>query len=215
MAKVGVSVLSADFSKVKEWLPQLEKAKPEMIQWDVMDNKYVPNSGVPIEEIKKLRPKTKLFFDVHLMVQQPEKYFNQLKGYGADSLTFHVETSNNPKKTIKEIRGLGLGAGIAVNNKISAEKISPFLSKVDLALVMTVEAGFGGQNFIEKNLSKVKLLREAIDKEGLNCEIQVDGGINAETGKKSVEAGADILIAGSYVIKSGDIPKRVQTLKNL
>src|SRR3989338_7322078 len=127
MAKVGGSVLSADFSKVKEWLPQLEKAKPEMIQWDVMDNKYVPNSGVPIEEIKKLRPKTK--------------------------------------------------------------------------------------NFFEKNLSKVKLLREAIDKEGLNCEIQVDGGINAETGKKSVEAGADILIAGSYVIKSGDIPKRVQTLK--
>ena len=116
MAKLGVSVLSADFSKVKEWLPQLEKAKPEMIQWDVMDNKYVPNSGVPIEEIKKLRPKTKLFFDVHLMVKEPEKYFMKMKEYGADSLTFHVETAKNPAATIKKITQQGEGKVSARNS---------------------------------------------------------------------------------------------------
>lgn len=215
MAKVGLSVLSADFNKINEWLPLVEKGKLDMIQWDIMDNKYVPNTGVELKNIPLVRKKTKLFFDIHLMVEKPHEYFSTLKNSGADSLTFHVETEKYPESAIKKIRDLGLGVGIAVNNKIGVEKIIPFLPYVDIALVMTVEAGFGGQSFISSALDKVKVLRKEIDEKGYDCEIQVDGGINLETGKKCVEAGADILIAGSFVFKQDYIPKAIRALKKL
>lgn len=215
MTKVGVSVLSADFKKAKEWLSEIEKGKPDMIQWDIMDNKYVPNTGVDLKNISLLRKKTNLFFDCHLMVEKPQEYFSVLKNFGVDSLTFHVETAKYPESTIKKIRDLGLGVGIAVNNKIPVEEIIPFLGKTDIALVMTVEAGFGGQAFLSSALDKVRVLRKEIDEQGFDCEIQVDGGINLETGKKCVEAGADILVAGSFIFRQKSISKAIQDLKGL
>ncbi|MEK6941512.1 MAG: ribulose-phosphate 3-epimerase [archaeon] len=215
MVKVAPSLLSADFSKIGEWLPVLEAAKTDMLQWDIMDNKYVPNFGNKIEDIKLLRPKTKLFFDCHLMVQKPLEYLKQLKEFGADSATFHVETVKDPLLAIKKIREHGLGAGIAVNNGVPVEKIFPFLGKVDIALVMSVQAGFGGQGFIPSSLEKVRALRKKIGKKGLSCEIQVDGGIDLKTGKMAVEAGADILVAGSFVFRHKSPKEAVLALKRL
>ncbi len=215
MVKVAPSVLSADFSKIDEWLPAFESAKADMIQWDIMDNRFVPNTGVDMKWIPVLREKTRLFFDCHLMVEKPETYFEALNDYGADSITFHVEASKKPLETIQKIRDLGLGAGIAINAKTKPEKIIPFLHKVDLALVMSVNAGVGGQKFIPGALQKVKKLDKEIKKEDMLCEIQVDGGINLETGKKAVAAGAEILVAGSFVFKYGSITDAITKLKRL
>lgn len=215
MAKVAPSLLSADFKKIKSWLPELENAKTDMVQFDIMDNKYVPNFGNKIEDIKLLRPKTKLFFDCHLMIQKPLDLLKTLKEFGADSATFHVETAKNPLAAIKAIRAAGLGAGIAVNNGVPVEKILPYVGKVDIALVMSVQAGFGGQKFIPASLEKVRVLRKKIDSEKLACEIQIDGGIGLETGKMAVDAGADILVAGSFVFSHKSPKEAILALKKL
>lgn len=215
LVKVAPSLLSADFSKIGKWLPQLEAAKADMVQWDIMDNIYVPNLGNKLSDIKLLRPKTKIFFDCHLMAQKPLGYLKQLKDSGADSATFHVETLKDPLLAIKKIREAGLGAGIAVNNGVPVEKIFPFLGKVDIALVMSVQAGFGGQSFISSSLEKVKSLRKKIGKEGLSCEIQIDGGIDLKTGKLAVDAGADILVAGSFVFRHKSPKEAILALKKL
>ena len=215
MAKVAVSILSADFNKVEEWLPKLEEAEVDMIQWDIMDSKFVPDTGIDEKYIMQLREKTNLFFDAHLMVENPEERFERYEEWGVQNITFHIEAAKRPDYTITLLHQLGLGTGIAINSQTPAEKIIPFLPKIDIALVMTVEAGMGGQQFIEQNLEKVKLLRAEIDKMGVGCEIQVDGGINPETGKKAIEAGADILVAGSYIMKSPDIVQAIKSLKEL
>ena len=135
------------------------------------------------------------------MVEKPQKYFEELYKNDVESITFHVEAVTDPLKTIKEIRDFGLGAGIAINAKTGPAKIIPFLHKVDIALVMSVDAGLGGQKFLSSALEKIKKINKEIKKEDMLCEIQVDGGINLETGKKAIAAGADILVAGSFVFK--------------
>lgn len=216
MVKVAPSVLSADFTKIDTWLAEFGKAKADMIQWDIMDNRFVPNTGVDTKWIPVVRKKTKIFFDCHLMVQKPQTHFGKLKKMGADSLTFHAEAAKDPAKIIREIRRLGLGAGIAINAGTPAEKIIPFLYNVDIALVMSVNAGFGGQKFLQESLEKIKKIRKQIDKEKLPCLVQIDGGINLETGKKAVDAGADILVAGSFVFKyEKGIKQAILDLKRL
>jgi len=215
MAKVAVSILSADFRKADEWLPKLEEGQPDMIQWDIMDNKFVPNEGVDEKHIFQLREKTNLFFDAHLMVENPEERFERYEEWGVQNITFHVEAAKRPDYTITLLHQLGLGTGVALNAETPVEKIIPFLPKIDIALVMTVNAGMGGQQFIEENLEKVRVLRKEIDKMGIGTEIQVDGGINPETGKKALEAGADILVAGSYIMKTDDIVQAIKSLKEL
>ena len=215
MAKVAPSLLSADFSKLNQWLPFLEEAEVDMVQWDIMDNKYVPNFGNKLEDIGFFRKKTKLFFDCHLMVQKPLDYLKQLQDFSADSVTFHVETVKEPKNAIKQIRDFGFGVGISANNKIPVKKILPFIGEVNIALVMSVQAGFGGQGFIFESLEKVKALRKLIDKERHNCEVQIDGGINLETGKLAVDAGVDILVAGSFIFKSKSPKEAILALKSL
>ncbi|MBI2597941.1 MAG: ribulose-phosphate 3-epimerase [Candidatus Diapherotrites archaeon] len=215
MPLVAPSLLFADFNRTKHWLPQLEEAGADMLQWDIMDNRYVPNTGNKIKDIKFLRPKTRIFFDCHLMVLKPQKYFKKLQDFGADSITFHVETTKDPKNTIKKICDLGMGTGIALNNDLDVKKIFPFLPFVDIALVMSVQAGFGSQEFIPSSLEKVKILRKKINKEKLCCKIQIDGGINLQTGAKAVNAGADILVAGSFVFKHKNPKEAVLALKKL
>jgi len=216
MVKIAASVLNADFLKWQEWLPQLEEAGVDRIQWDIMDNKYVPNSGVNKKLLGELRPKTKIFFESHHMVLEPEKEVEEFAKLGSDMFIFHIETTKQPLKLIEQIEKHKMKVGVAVNNKTEVEKIFPYLDKVDLCLVMTVEAGFGGQDFIEKNLVKIKALRKKIDEEALECEVEIDGGVDAETGKKAVDAGVDILVSGSGVFKHPKgILEAVKELKSL
>ncbi len=215
MPKITPSVLNADFSKMTEWLPQFEQAKADAVHWDIMDNEFVPNSEVKWSWILELRPKTKLPFDCHLMVKEPEDYVGKMAGIGADSITFHVEAANHPAKVIQQIRGEGMKTGIAINCQTPTEKILPLLEKVDVALVMSVNAGFGGQSFLSEALEKITLLKKRVEKEKLGCEIQVDGGINLETGKQAVQAGADILVAGSFVFKYKSVKDAILELKGL
>ena len=201
MAEIAASVLDADFSKWKQWLPELEKAGIKRIQWDVMDNKFVPNKGIDKKFFAELRPRTKAFFESHLMVLEPEKYIREFAELGSQMLIFHVEATEKPLKIIEMVEEHGMKVGIAINNETGAEKIFPYLDKVDLALVMGVQAGFGGQKFNPKALEKISALRKKIDSEELSCEIEVDGGINAQTAKKAVEAGVDVLVAGTGIFK--------------
>ncbi len=178
MPQIAPSVLNADFSKMMEWLPEFEQAKADAVHWDIMDNEFVPNSGVKWNWILELRPKTKLPFDCHLMVKEPELYVGKMIQLGADSITIHAEATENPKKVLEQIHAEGLKNGIAINVKTPAEKILPLLEKADLALVMSVSAGLGGQPFLPESLKKIQKLKEAVEKEKLACEIQVDGGID-------------------------------------
>jgi len=216
MVKVAPSVLNADFSKKEKWVKELEEARADRIHWDIMDNKYVPNTGVPKERIAELRPLTKMFFESHLMVENPDSYVKEFSELGNGLLTFHVETVKSVKGMIKKISDFGMKTGICVNNLVPAKKIAPYLDNVDLVLVMSVEAGFGGQKFNEKALQKIAFLQEKIDYEGLGCEIEVDGGINAQTGLKGVASGADVLVAGNYIFKhENGVQFAVEELKRL
>jgi ribulose-phosphate 3-epimerase len=215
MPQIAPSVLNADFSRIEEWLPQFEKAKADAVHWDIMDNEFVPNTGVKWSWILELRPKTRLPFDCHLMVKEPELYIGKMVGMGADSITIHAEATENPKKILELIHGEGLKAGIAINAQTPAEKIVHLLNEADLALVMSVHAGFGGQSFLPEALEKIALLKKNIEREKLDCKIQVDGGINLETGKKAVAVGTDILVAGSFVFKYKSVLDAIQELKRL
>lgn len=215
MPQIAPSVLNADFSKTEEWLPQFEAAKADAVHWDIMDNEFVPNTGVKWSWILELRPKTKLLFDCHLMVKEPEIYVGKLVGMGADSITIHAEATEKPQNVLEQIHGEGLKAGIAINAQTPAEKIVPLLEKADLALVMSVNAGFGGQSFLPEALEKIALLKKTVEHEKLDCKIQVDGGINLETGKLAVQAGADILVAGSFVFKYKTVLDAILELKRL
>lgn len=218
MVKIAPSVLSADFSKTDTWLAQFEQATVDCIHWDVMDNAFVPNRGVNWNWILETRPKTKLPFDCHLMVKEPEVYIAKMAGMGADSITFHVEATKSEKQTIELIektKNLGLKCGIAIDAQTPPEKIIPFLGKADVALVMSVQAGFGGQSFLPQALEKIKKLQSIIEKEKWMCEIQVDGGITLQTGKQAVAAGADILVAGSFVFKYKTVKDAILELKQL
>jgi|SRR3989344_2652664 len=213
MVKIAASVLNADLTKWEQWLPELEKARVDRIQFDIMDNKYVPNTGVDKKIISELRPHTKLFFESHLMVEKPEEHIREFSKIGNQLIIFHIETTPDPLKLIKKIKNAGCRAGIAINNKTPAQKIGPYLSKVDLALVMGVDAGFGGQEFNPYALGKMKYLKDIIYDDGLECLVEIDGGINAQTAKTAVENGADILVSGTFIF---DHPKGiVQAVKEL
>ncbi len=203
MAKIAASVLNADFSKSSKWLPELAKARVDRIQFDIMDGKFVPNTGVDKKFISQLRPKTKIFFETHLMVEKPQDYVEEFasEGMGNGMIIFHTEASKKPLELISKIHALGLRAGIAINNNTPAQKIFPFLGEVELALVMGVDAGFGGQKFGPAALEKISALRKKIDTESFSCEIEVDGGINAQTAGQCVKAGADVLVAGTFIFR--------------
>ncbi len=215
MAKIAPSLLAADFSKIDEWLPIMEEEDVDALHWDFMDEKYVTGKGIDQSQIPLLRERTTLPFDVHLMVEEPEKRIGKLADGGINWISFHLEASKKPLQAVKMAIDSGLRLGLAVNNQRNAEDVLPFFNKIDFVLIMTVEAGAGGQLFIEKNLEKVRFLRRRIDQEGLDIDIQVDGGINLETAAKAVEAGADILVAGTHIFKSEDIRRAVEELKKL
>ncbi len=214
MVKIVPSILSADFSRLGEEIKAVELGGADWIQFDVMDGVYVPNISFGAPVISSARTVSKLPFDSHLMIANPEKYVKNFAEAGSNNITFHVEATKNPLKVIKLIRDFGCTAGISANAKIPVKKIIPFLEKVDLALIMTVNAGFSGQSFIPSCLKKVETVAKINEKEKLGLEIQVDGGINAETAKLSIAAGANNLVAASHIFKSTDYKKAIDSLRN-
>ena len=211
---VAPSVLSADFANLASELKRVERAGADWIHLDVMDGHFVPNLTFGPPVIAAMRPHSNLPFDVHLMIERPEPYLLAYKEAGADRLTVHAEVCPHLHRTIHGIRELGLRAGVAINPSTSEEALKYVLDEVDLVLVMSVNPGFGGQSFIPAVLDKIRALRSAFEARGKSTLIGVDGGINAKTARKVVEAGADVLIAGSYVFGAPDVREAIASLRS-
>ena len=209
MIIVSPSLLSADFGKLNEELTVVSESNAEWIHLDIMDGVFVPNISFGIPVIASIRKSSSLFFDVHLMIEDPIKYIEAFVKAGADAITFHLESNSDPIATIDKIHSLGKKAGISIKPATPIEEIFPLLDKLDLVLIMSVEPGFGGQSFIPSALDKIRILRE----KSPNIDISVDGGINNETGKLCTDAGADILVAGSYFFGAEDKKNVVDTLR--
>jgi ribulose-phosphate 3-epimerase len=210
MTKIAPSILSADFSRLGEEVRRLEANGADWVHVDVMDGVFVPNITIGPGVVKALRPHTRLPFDVHLMIMEPERYIEEFARAGADIITMHVEATNNIRSNIDMIHGLGKKAGLSLNPETPFEEVLPYLDDIDLLLVMTVHPGFGGQSFIADCVPKIARAREYFDSVGSLAEVEVDGGINARTGRQCVEAGATVLAAGSSLYKSADMKAEME-----
>ena len=213
--KISPSILSADFSQLGNEIKRLEDGGADMIHVDVMDGHFVPNLTIGPPVIKALRSSTKLPFDVHLMISPVHKYIKSYAEAGADIITIHPEATDNLKKSINHIKELGKKVGISLNPNTKIDIIKEFLNEINLVLIMSVHPGFGGQKFITEVLVKIKELKKIKDQQNLNFDIEVDGGINFDTSKLVIEAGANILVSGTTIFKNnkGDIKKNIDTLK--
>ena len=213
MTKVAPSMLSADFSKLGDEVKRIESAGADWVHLDVMDGMFVPNITVGPVVVNSIRKFTKMPFDVHLMIQNPIRYVKDFADAGSDMLTIHVEAKGCTKAALKKIRDLGVKPGITLNPGTPVKKILPYLDLVDLVLIMTVNAGFGGQSFMDAGLSKISRIREYAESQNPKLEISVDGGINRETGKRCVNAGATALAAGSSLFKLDNMAEEIALWK--
>ncbi|XGC82497.1 ribulose-phosphate 3-epimerase [Bdellovibrio bacteriovorus] len=207
---VAPSILSADFANLEKEIKAVAAAGADWIHVDVMDGRFVPNITIGIPVVKSLKKVSPIPLDVHLMIEEPEKYVAEFIKAGSDYLTIHVEATKDPAAVLKQIRELGAKPGITLRPRTSLEEILPLLPLCDLVLVMTVEPGFGGQSFMDDQIQKISRLRSEIQSKKLNCLIEVDGGINEETAKLCHEA--DVFVAGSYVF-GRDYSSAIASLK--
>lgn len=203
------SILSADFSRLGEQLRQLDEAGAHYVHIDVMDGMFVPSITYGMPVVKSIRECTERIFDVHLMIEEPIRYVNDFAEAGADLLTVHAEACGHLDRTIEVIREKGILAGVALNPATPLSQIEYILPKVDMVLVMTVNPGFGGQKFIPYTLQKVRDLKKMVDERGLKTDIEVDGGINLDNVTEVMDAGANIIVAGSAVFH-GDVTENVE-----
>ena len=214
MKCLSPSILAADFSRLGEQIHELDEAGAQYVHIDVMDGMFVPSISFGMPLMKSIRPCTDRIFDVHLMIEEPVRYIDDFAEAGADLITVHAEACKHLDRTIEAIKEKGLLAGVAINPATPLSAIEWVLPKVDMVLIMTVNPGFGGQKLIPYTLDKVRALRAMIEKADLKTDIEVDGGINLENVTEAMDAGANIIVAGSAVFR-GDVGENVERFLNI
>ena len=214
MIKIAPSILSSDFSNLESEIKRLEKSNADIIHIDVMDGHFVNNITIGPAVISSIRDKTNLLFDIHLMIEEPDRYLKEFVKSGADLVTIHYESSCDIRKTLEMIKQTGKMAGLALKPKTEAKVIEEYLDVLDLVLIMTVEPGFGGQAFIKDMLPKIKQVRKYIESRERSIYLEVDGGINEVTAKDVMSCGANVIVAGSYIFKSDDYEHQINMLKS-
>ncbi len=208
MIKLAPSILAADFTKLGEQITLLESTGVEYLHIDVMDGKFVPSISFGMPVIASIRKNSKLIFDVHLMIEDPDKYLEAFKASGADILTVHAETCTHLHRTLSRIRELGMKAGVSLNPATPIHVLEHVMDELDMVLIMSVNPGFGGQVFLPSMLQKIESMREMIAKNGNKIDIEVDGGITSQNVEQVIKAGANIIVAGTSVFK-GDMKENV------
>ena len=213
MAIIAPSLLAADFLQLQNACTMLNKSEAEWFHLDILDGRFVPNISYGTMVVEFIRKTTTKFCDVHLMIEEPERYTEAFKKAGADGITVHYEACRHLHRNIQQIKNLGMKVGVALNPHTPIELLKDILQDIDMVLIMSVNPGFGGQSFIPHTINKIKRMREMIDEQLLNVKIQIDGGVTTDNASLIVEAGADVLVAGSFVFKAADPIKAIAALK--
>ena len=212
--KISPSILGGSFSNIERIILDLNQSKAEYIHFDVMDGDFVPNLTFGPKFISNVRKFSNKVFDVHLMINRVEKFLDDYIRAGSDIITFHIEINEDIENIIKKIKAKGIKCGLAIKPKTSWSEIQPYLQLIDQVIIMTVEPGFGGQEFMNDQVDKIKNISNYIKLNNLRVGIEIDGGINFETGKTCVEAGANILVAGSFLFNQGNLITATNTLSD-
>lgn len=204
------SLLAADFTKLGEQIKETERCGAQFLHIDVMDGIFVPSISFGMPLIESIRPVTKQFFDVHLMIVEPERYIQEFVDCGADGITFHLEATKDPQKVIDRIHKAGAKAGISIKPGTPLEEVYPYLSKVEMILIMSVEPGFGGQSFLPEAFGRIRKTREYLDRHQLAARLEVDGGIGKKNVREVMAAGANVFVAGSAVFRKRSIEENIR-----